>query len=261
MGTLTLGRHDLHYGKQPDDVPSKGALMASSVSLMDFAAGGATAIANATRTPNVVRWDSPSWGGVNVTLAYSTGPGAASEADLTHGGSAGRAFNINPSFTAANFQVGLSIWDQKNDGAAGASTEQESQVLYGFMRFGPFKVGAAFHRAEISGTGGLTSDRDAWTIPVSWTMGRNTVAAHITQARDDDRIAGDNKARMLAAMYAYDLSKRTAISFTYAQIKNEAAAAYDFFTNKTAGAFGSTGSAVNAGEDPQLFAVTLRHAF
>jgi predicted porin len=96
---------------------------------------------------------------------------------------------------------------------------------------------------------------------VSFTAGRNTIAGHFTQARDDEAIGGDQKARMIAVAYSFDFSKRTAISFTYAQIKNEAGAAYDFFTNKTPGAFGSTNSAVGAGEDPQLLAVTLRHTF
>lgn len=264
FGTVTLGRHDLHYGKQPDDTSVKGALMASSISLMDFAAAGSVAIAGATRTHNVIRWDSPNWGGVNVTAAYSTNPTAASEADLGAGGLGGNAWNLNPSFTGPNFQVGLSVWNQKADAPSATNGKQKSNVLYGFMRFGAIKAGAAFHQAEIESTaagGGKVSDRDAFTIPVSWTAGRNTIAGHFTQARDDDAIAGDQKAKMYAVSYAYDFSKRTAISFTYAQIKNEAGAAYDLFTNKTPAGFGSTNSAVAAGEDPQLLAVTVRHAF
>jgi predicted porin len=259
FGTLTLGRHDLHYGKQPDDVPVKGALMASSVSLMDFAGGGKVAVANATRTPNVIRWDSPAWGGFNVTAAYSTNPiGGPAESEMASGTS-GSGWNINPSFTAANFQVGLSLWDAKAD-APGATTEQESQVVYGFMRFGAIKVGAAFHRAELTNqtTGAKASDRDAFTIPVSFTAGRNTFAAHFTQAGEDDVIGGGSKARMIALMYAMDFSKRTSLSFTAAQITNESAAAYDFFTQA---AFGGAAAVSQAGEDPRMFAVTLRHTF
>jgi predicted porin len=277
FGTLTIGRHDLHYGKQPDDVPTKGALMASSVSLMDYAVGGMVAVANATRTPNVIRWDSPNFGGINVTAAYSTSPGGIDN-DLTHGDSGGKAWNINPSFTGPNFQVGYSHWDQKNDGSEAlvttASMEQKSDVLYGFMRFGPFKVGAAINKSSVDIANTEISDRTNWTIPVSWTMGRNTVAATFTQAGEDDTfVAGgdDTKARMISVMYAFDFSKRTSLSFTYSQIKNEANAAYDMFTNcgapaatlatKTTGGFGSTGSCTNFGEDPQLMAVTLRHTF
>jgi predicted porin len=267
FGTLTVGRHDLHYGKQPDDTPVKGALMASSVSLMDYAAAGFIPVANTTRTPNVVRWDSPAWGGLNVTAAYSTSPFAI-ESDLAAGGTGGSAWNINPSFTGPNFQVGLSLWDAKAD-AGSIAQEQESQVIYGFMRFGPFKVGAAMNQAEITGTAGKISDRRAWTIPVSWTMGRNTIAGHFTKADEDDTLGGGTGAKMYAVAYSFDFSKRTAISFTYAMIKNDDSAAYDFFTNcsasstgaKTTGGFGSANACVGLGEDPQLMAVTLRHAF
>ena len=88
-GTISLGRWDLHYGNQPDDLASKaGALMASSVSLMDFQLTGTgtaatAAVANATRTANVIKWDSPNWGGFAVTAAYSTSPLAArAEGDM-----------------------------------------------------------------------------------------------------------------------------------------------------------------------------------
>jgi predicted porin len=273
FGTLTLGRHDLHYGKQPDDVPVKGALMASSVSLMDYAAAGFVPIANTTRTPNVIRWDSPAWGGFNITAAYSTAPysapaTAAVEADLAAGGTGGSAWNINPSFTAPNFQIGFSMWDAKGD-TANIANEQESQVVYGFFRFGAFKVGAAYKMDEISGTAGKVSDRKAWTVPVSFTAGRNTFAATYTFADEDDTLGSDTGAKMYALMYAFDFSKRTSLSLTWSQIKNDSFAAYDFFTNcsinhvgvKASGSFGSTNSCTQLGEDPQLIAVTLRHTF
>jgi predicted porin len=273
FGTVTIGRHDLHYGKQPDDVPVKGALMASSVSLMDYAAAGTVAIANTTRTPNVVRWDSPAWGGFNITAAYSTSP-VANEADMATGGTGGSAWNVNPSFTAPNFQIGFSMWDQKGDTAAIAN-EQESQVVYGFFRFGAFKVGAAYKMDEVSGNLGRLSKRKAWTVPVSWTAGRHTIAATYTLADDDDELGSDTGAKMYAAMYAFDFSKRTSISLTYAKIDNKAFAAYDLFTNcgatavspttgvatKAVGAFGSVNSCSNLGEDPTLIAITLRHTF
>lgn len=269
FGTVTFGRHDLHYGKQSDDVPVKGALMASSVSLMDYAVGGTLPIANATRTPNVVRWDSPNWGGFNITAAYSTSP-FGNEADLAAGGTGGSAWNINPSFTAPNFQVGFSMWDAKGDTATLAN-EQESQVVYGFFRFGGIKVGAAYKMDEVSGTLGKISKRKAYALPLSWSAGPHTVAATFTVADDDDELGDGTGAKMGSIMYAFDFSKRTSISLTFSQIKNDDNAAYDFFTNcgainatfttKASGGFGSTGSCTNLGEDPTLIALTMRHTF
>jgi len=147
-GTFTMGQHDLHYGKQPDDIASKaGALMASSVSLMDStsAAGVTTAIAGNTRTRNVLRYDTPQWGIFSGTAAYSTNPGGA-EADLTAANTSrkGNAITLNPVLTGANWQAGYSYWRQKAD-VAGAATGQRGDVLYGFYRWGGFKLGLAWN--------------------------------------------------------------------------------------------------------------------
>lgn len=258
-GTATLGRHDLHYGSQPDDIASKaGALMAASISLMDFTANG-TAIANATRTPNVVRWDSPNWGGFAVTAAYSFG-NSAQEADLT-GTETGQAYNLKAQYTAANWQIGGSLWNMASDGATAATqVEQDGMVVYGYLRFGGFKVGAAMNQSKVMVGGVDTQDRVAYTVPVSFTTGPHNFYAHYTIADDDDVSVGvEDGATMMAIAYVYDLSKRTSIGITYATIDNDSGAAYNFFTNT--GALGSTGSALTAGEDGTLIALTVRHGF
>jgi predicted porin len=262
-GTVTFGRHDLHYGKQPDETALRaGALMGAAVSLMDFGNGGGTAIANATRTPNVIRWDSPRWGGFAATAAYSTNHQPL-ESDLTHGARKGNAWNLNPSFTAPNFQVGWSHWRAKADVPAAVS-DQRSNVLYGHFIFGGFRAGLAVNDSKFENgiTGATTSERRAWTIPVRWQAGPHHVAGHYTKARSDKVLAGDTSARMWAATYSYSFSKRTSIGATYAQIKNEAQAMYNFFTNgPTQASLGSAMSAPAAGEDPRLIALTVRHAF
>jgi predicted porin len=269
LGTLTFGRHDLHYGKQPDDIASKaGALMATAVSLMDYTWVGGS-IANATRTPNVIRYDTPNFGGFAATIAYSTSP-FGNESDMATGGRKGNAWNFNPSFTSGPFQVGASLWKAKGDGAAGVpltAVNQDSLVLYGYYRLGAFKVGAAFNDSEVeavaAGVTANVADRRNWTIPVSWSMGSHNVYAHYTKAGKDKaaEAAGitDTEAKMWAFAYVYDLSKRTSVGVTYAAIDNKTNAAYNFFTNT--GSLGTPASIAAAGEDPKLLAFTVRHAF
>jgi len=261
MGTLTFGRHDLHYGKQPDDTAAlAGSLQAAAVSLMDFINGGA--VANATRTSNVVRYDTPNWSGFAATVAYSTNGAAGTEADLTTGLRKGSAWNFNPSSPSGPFQVGFSHWRSKADGV---DVEQTSNSLYGFYRFGAFKVGLGYNQAENELAGVTTGDRNAWTIPVTWTAGQHHVAGHYTKAGENDAVAGEDGAKMMAIAYSYLLSKRTAMGVTFAKITNDGTSAYNFFTNTQTGAttagLGSTGSALGAGEDGRLVAFTVRHAF
>jgi predicted porin len=264
-GTVTLGRHDLHYGKQPDDIATKaGALMASAVGVMDYTYNG-VAIAGATRTNNVLRYDSPNWSGFAFTAAYSANPTGA-EADLNSTVRKGNAWNFNPSYVASNFGVGWSYWNQKADGA-GAATDQKSNVFYGYYTVSGFKVGAAVNKSKVqSDAGVMFADRTNWTIPVSWTSGPHNIYAHYTKAGKDKAaaISDGTDAKLYALAYVYDLSKRTSVGLTYAKLDNGSRAAYNFFTNGSVtatGGFGSVGSGLNPGEKATLMALTVRHAF
>ena len=275
-GMISLGRWDLHYGNQPDDLASKaGALMASSVSLMDFQLNGTgtgqtVAVANATRTANVMKWDSPNWGGFALTAAYSTSPlAASSEGDMsvTAAGQkqdGGAGMNLKAAFTGANWQIGGSIWDAKAEAGTAATSnwEQSSQAIWGYFRFGGFKVGAAANMADLTSSAGVVvSDRMNITVPVSYTTGPHNFYAHYTMAGEDDaaQFAGlDTKATQISVAYVYDMSKRTSVGITYSQIDNGANANYNFFTGAS---LGSPDAAPGRGEDLSLIQFTLRHAF
>lgn len=259
-GTVTLGRHELHYGRQPDDIASKaGALMASSISLMDNTANGAAIAVG--RTSNVVRYDSPNWSGFAFTAAYSANPGASSqEGDLSTGMRKGNAWNFNPSYTASNFAVGWSHWNQKAD-AGGPQSDIKSNVFYGYYLISGFKVGLAVNSSKVESNAGVKfADRRNWTIPVSYTTGPHNIYAHYTKAGKDKVIGDGSDAKMMALAYVYDLSKRTSLGLTYAKVDNNSAAKYNFFTN-TPTAYGSLNSGLNNGEDARLLALTVRHAF
>jgi len=286
-GMLTMGRWDLHYGKQPDDTAAKaGALEATAVSLMDYVqvgGGGAVPvanvpIANASRTQNVLKYDSPMWAGFAATLAWSANAGGTTEADmlLAPAGSPsrkGNAYNVNPSYTNGPFQVGYSYWRSKPDAptAAGAipTLDQRGDVVYGYYRFGGFKVGLGWNKSKLElattvgglGAGTLVSERTAWTLPASYVWGPHNIVGHYTRAgnvKDAGGTLSNSSARMVSLAYVYDLSKRTSLGLTYSQIRNDANANYNFFTSAS---LGSTDAVPVAGEDMRLLQATIRHAF
>ena len=89
------------------------------------------------------------------------------------------------------------------------------------------------------------------------------IHAHYTSAGKDSgvigQVAGTNfKANMFAISGQYNLSKRTSLALNYAQINNQASAAYNFFTSTS---LGSADAALKPGEDPRLWSLTVRHAF
>jgi len=259
-GRLFVGRQDLHYGLRESYLTVKGDLKADSISLISFIQG--VPIANATRTPNVVVYDTPTWGGLDVRIAYSFNPGAAAEADLASGARRGKAWNVSPVYTGSNFVIGYSYWNDKPDAPGAATTDTKSHRLAGSYAWGGFRVGAAWDKTkrDLSIGGARANDRTAWSIPASYAWGPHEIHGHYTKARDDKATAAQDGAKMWAVSYAYNLSKRTSVAATYAQIKNDAGATYNLFTS-TSIAIGSGDAGVFAGEDPRMWSITLRHAF
>jgi predicted porin len=260
-GTLAIGRYDLHYGLQPDDIARKaGSDKARSVSLFDFVQNGATtqAIANGTRTPNVVRWDTPNWNGFQLTTAYSTNAAADSEADVGSPVRKGAAWNVNPSYGGSNWQLGYSYWNSKPDASL---ADQRGDTVYAYYKWSGLKVGVGWNKSKLKAANGLdAADRNAWTLPLSYSFGPHNLYAHYTRA-DDDKIQGSNTgADMFALSYVYDISKRTSFGLTYARIKNDSGASYQFYTDN-GGSQSSANAAPLLGEDPQLFSTILKHAF
>ena len=266
LGRIFVGRQDVHYSNTESDMSVlAGDLRADSISLLAYMRDGTTAIANATRTPNIIHYTTPNFGGFTAIVGYSTGPNAVQQADLASGVRKGNAFTFNPNYAAANWQVGYSYWNSKPDGGGAtlATGDQRSNKLYGSFKMAGFKVGLAWDKSRVRSSVGATSglvvgDRTAWSLPISYMMGNNGFHFHYTKARTD-RVVANSGAKMVALSYQYALSKRTSVGLTYAKITNDAGAAYNFFTSTSLG--NSTGSAIAAGEDPRLFAGTIRHAF
>jgi predicted porin len=267
-GTISFGRRDLHYFNRESNLADKGSLRADSISLLAYVSGGAAAsqaIAGATRTNNVVHYLSPNWSGFTFILAYtSQASTAANDSDMASTSPKGSGWNFNPNFQGKNWQVGYSYWDSKQDAGGNtlATGKQRGDRLYGSYVF-PFglKLGLAFDKSKIKGTtnGVELSRRDVWSLPISYTWGNHSVHFHYDQANNDKATSGiDDKAKMWAISYAYDLSKRTSAALTYAQINNQSGANYNFFTSTSLG-LGNSGPV--AGEDPKMWGVTLRHAF
>jgi len=287
-GRIFLGRQDLHYFNTSGNISGKNSLRADSISLLSYGGTGLTPIAGTTRTQNVIHYTTPNWGGFTGIIAYSTNP-TATDGDMVAGAAGslnddrkGRAWNLNPNYAAANWQVGYSYWNSKPDGgtafpavitiagvtASLATANQESHRIYGHYEFGfGLKVGLAWDasklKADSSLGNGTISKRTAWSIPFQYSfMGKHQITGHYTKAKSDTRIDDfglvSTGANMWALGYSYDLSKRTSLGVTYARINNKENGMYNFFTSAALG-LGQGG--ILPGEDPRMFGTTIRHAF
>jgi predicted porin len=133
--------------------------------------------------------------------------------------------------------------------------------------------------------GSTEAKRTVWGIPLVYTIGAHTIGGSYAQASKlsgsvgqlgatsigisdvgvvasgaaagaaPQSVGENSKAQMYVLAYTYDLSKRTNIHVSYAQIKNDNLIGYDFFANP-AGM-----SSTSFGADPRIYSLGLRHAF
>lgn len=259
-GTVKMGRWELHYKYGSGKIDGKGSYKSQNESILAFAGGGGTSIANASRTPNVIVYDLPNLKGFNFEAAYSTNA-AGSEAELGDPSRGGYAYNLRPYYKSKNFQIGYSYWKSKPDAPGAGTVDQRGDRIYGSYKWKNFYFGAAWDRSKLNNslTGARTSKRDAWSIPLAYQMNRHGFHFEYTEARDDKATTVNDGAKMIAAAYTYDLSKRTSLALTYARIKNDEGAFYNLFGS--ASGQGSADASVAPGQDPRIFAATVKHSF
>lgn len=287
-GQIILGRENLHYHLRVSDMFANGSsLRLDNTGILAYANGGQTPIAAATRTPNVIQYKSPNWGGFDIAFAHASqsGTAASGEADIGSGVRRGNAWNLNPNFKGRNFQAGYSYWDGKSDGAftgfgaptrgifgQAAGTDQRGDRLYGSYDWGHFKVGLVWDKARVKTvTAAATrevSNRTAWSIPLKYQSGSHGFYAEYSRANEDKAAqyaSLDTRANLFSLAYIYSLSKRTSVSLNYARLNNGAASFYNLYTPRSGTqdplGIASTGQGVNAGEDPRVFGAAVSHYF
>jgi predicted porin len=247
------------------------------------------------RYSNVIRYQSPSWSGFNVRAAYvrptdgipPNTPGVITD------NAKNRAYNIVPNYSSGPLYLAWSYLKDKDitsvasGGAAaaggpgavipaGALLDIVSNRFFAAYTFPMgFKVGFVYDQSKATGrtaAGSGDLKRDAWAIPLSYTTGPHAIFFNYAKAKSwkgsavDGATAtiggttysftGDTGARMISLGYQYELSKRTNVHLTYAQIRNDALAGYDFFSAPVGAA-----TTTATGADPRVYSIGLRHAF
>ena len=256
FGSIRLGRLDTYYQYGTDEFGARAvALQHSNISILSWVGGVQTAaIANASRSANVVRYDLPAMGGLSGGVTYSNNfqadDGAVGDA------SKGTAWSLDLAWRGGPITVGGAYWDADYEGLP-TNDGQQSWRLYGNYNFGIFSAGLTYDDSKIKGA--TDAKRGAWSIPLTAKLGPGTLLFTYTAARDVKAggTIADTGAKMFAIGYDYPLSKRTSVGVSYANLKNDANANYALFTMNALG--GHTNPVV--GQDVRQFYVGLRHAF
>jgi len=137
-GKFTIGRWDVHYSEfgaiESNRAGSLQTLlgngMMSQVSGQVGAGGVWNVVANGTRTPNLLMWDSPNWNGFTARLAYSTNAFATEGTgrSLTGTGNpgSGRAWTGALRYNNGPWTAGYSYWNANTEsGVTGAAMQDQ----------------------------------------------------------------------------------------------------------------------------------------
>ena len=293
FGSVRLGKIDTYYIYGLDEHAYRAtALQHWSNSILGYVGSAAGNIARNSRLNNVIRWDSPNFGGITGGITFS--PGASQSSCVNSGtptalaanpqalaacrslasagegvtmgdGNKGQVWSANVGYAGGPLSLGAAYYDEKVEGykllTGTANTGQQAWRIWGGYNFGMFKVGLTYDESTLKVANSNDVKRAAFSIPVTAQIGTGTLMFTYTQARDLDRDAtgklADSGAKMFVLGYDYPLSKRTSVGVSYAVLNNEANAAYSLFSVNSLNNL----SLATTGQDSKQLHIGVNHKF
>jgi predicted porin len=293
-GKVTLGRWDMHYDEIWKYIGGNRAgsqqtnLGDGLMSQVATTAGGATTaqtVGFASRTANLLMWDSPNWNGFTGRLGYSTNPTANEGTGVTSAVNSGNAgggyawsaalrYNNGP-WTAGYSHYASESENQQNVAATGANVAAVNnltgdRIWLGYTFAMGLKLGFAYDwsRNDNAAAGALTTTnqkRGAWYLPVSYSWGPHAIYAQYARAGDTSNDMGlDTGASAWNIGYDYAFSKRTSMGIYYTALSNKSGGNYNL---KSVGGSGATAIGSGAagttglGADARQWYIGMAHSF
>jgi predicted porin len=235
------------------------------------------------RLNNVVAYVTPNWNGFAITFAHST----QGESTLAGISAKDKAWAVNPTYVNGPISLFYGWMKLSNTGAAVTTpvagetgNNLTGQRLGGAYTFPMgLKIGLVWDKNKVDVADGTASlgalgiaatgtniaaharrERTAWALPIQYVTGAHKVNFTYASAGDvktDIGTVGSSGAKMYVLGYEYSLSKRTSVAASWTSINNGNNAAYDGWHPSSNVAQG----ALNAGADPRILQMNLRHSF
>ena len=215
FGKIALGRSDLHYQEFSRYDATRAGSLQTILSDGIFSQVGGVTIANGTRTPNVLMWDSPDFGGITARVAWSPNAGGANE-----GSGVGTAANTNPGkgqsynavlrWSGGPLSAGASYWKQDAEG----DPTNSAAVAGGVNCANGTTLNANISKATCLGSAGDQKSQRAW---VAWSAAGLTTALGYdsSEARPAQNASMIKRnAFIIPVNYAFGAEK---VYFTYAK--------------------------------------------
>lgn len=223
------------------------------------------------RAKNIVAYVSPSFSGVSLTGAFIAGENRNQKSEYDaypYSVKEKNQYQLAAQYANGPVFVGVGYHVVKDytDVPGGTSSKDFKDIrLMGQFDFGQgTSISALWDRQGVSDGAAALSKRSAWSVGARHAMGPHAIHAAYAKANDQADV-DDSGAKMWTVGYEYSLSKRTMVKAYYANLKNDDAGMYDFYTAPVAtcgsATSGCSGSTALPGADVSGFGVGLRHAF
>jgi len=204
---------------------------------------GAGSIQTTVRASNGINYLTPGGiGGVYVHAAYALGENASNSANPNDGRTAG--VRVGWSGAGADVSVAYTQTDIVQTATTGKYT---GMGIAGSYKIGGVKPMVQYlkHKIDLTGT---DAERADWLVGVIWSIGATDLRASYNRY---DIKNTNNDAQQIAVGVVYNLSKRTAVYGTYAQMDNKGSGT----------AFSNGRATTQAGGKTQGLDLGLRHSF
>ncbi len=249
MGTLLMGRWDS---------PWKRATVAIDP-FSNLTAGDLTAVVSDRgnfnrRDQNTIQWWSPEWSNFGLKVAHVVNEGRTATANPS-------ALSVSALYTTKELYFGYA-WEEHTDqfrtytagGTSGVvpGGKEVGHAIVAKVNLGPWELAGQAHRFEKrTGTSATVTDIKAYQLVATYTYGKNEFVYTYLNSKDGlaPNAALQPKSTMHVIGHYYRFSRRTALVTQYLMLNNNAAGLSD------------AGTSINAGQDPRVFSIGMRHTF
>jgi len=298
-GRFLIGVWDVHYDEMTRVDP--GWLIvnsgASSLGLMNTFGGAASQISQiGARYSNVIRWDSPVWGGFSMTVSYARPTDAApvNAAGTIPDSKKNRMWSFAPRYEAGGLTVQYTYLQDKdinsNQTVSMGGVNTLAATVSAAWKVKSNRLGARYKFANGLGIGAIWDSskqsnqvlaaqagaavdikRTVWSFPVTYETGNHHMFITHSRARDWRGSVGNVNVSAVAGaggtLGSDTGAKMWNLGYAYKlSQRTNVHVSYNTIKNERSVAYDffaqSSGlTAANVGADPKQFAVGIRHTF
>ncbi|MGE0358265.1 MAG: porin [Burkholderiales bacterium] len=193
------------------------------------------------REQNVIQYWTPNMGGFSARISHAVNEGKTSSLDPS-------STSVNVVYGKGPIKVAYAYEEHKENPTATSGYKEEGNQLTGEFTFGGFKIAGIWEEIKKSGT----NKQKNWLASLLYTAGKHQLGYQFQQSEGGEATGTTQRECDVNSFgYFYNWSKRSQLVALYTKVDNNSVGVCRFGAGQLGG----------AGQDPQGFAVGIKHVF